>query len=143
MNGHQCIPYSDHPPQCVPDTTQCSIELGGGCCPKDEVCSLEGCIRDAASNPSSKGSIQYPSVFKAKPPTALSSSTTGEGDPEPTGTPEINSISAKFGEVAVILFPRLKQETHDQKSNAGSLAGSLDVRLGWVVLGIAAAPFYA
>lgn len=48
-----CHPSASKPPLCANGTSECSVKLGGGCCPSDTQCSPNGCIEfDGIDEPS-------------------------------------------------------------------------------------------
>ena len=47
----QCQASEAYPPKCLASLVACSPETGGGCCPKNDICSPNGCIHiSTASN---------------------------------------------------------------------------------------------
>jgi hypothetical protein len=40
----ECQASESRPPKCLSSLVQCSAETGGGCCPKNDMCSPNGCI---------------------------------------------------------------------------------------------------
>ncbi|PMD65993.1 uncharacterized protein K444DRAFT_701475 [Hyaloscypha bicolor E] len=40
----ECQASESRPPKCLASLVQCSAETGGGCCPKNDLCSPNGCI---------------------------------------------------------------------------------------------------
>ncbi|PMD23664.1 hypothetical protein NA56DRAFT_596098, partial [Hyaloscypha hepaticicola] len=44
VSQFECQASESHPPKCLASLVECPAAAGGGCCPKDDVCSPNGCI---------------------------------------------------------------------------------------------------
>lgn len=82
----QCQASESRPPKCLESLVECSAEAGGGCCPKADVCSPNGCIHIATSSILGALANSTTSAVESATPNAgaLSSSPSGTNE---MGTP--------------------------------------------------------
>jgi hypothetical protein len=112
VSQFECQASESHPPKCLASLVECPAAAGGGCCPKNDVCSQNGCIHASTasiigtslnSTTTTDGSAPSSSATVSPP----SSGENGVGTPiTVTNTiieaPAATSTVVKEGEVAQI-----------------------------------------
>ncbi|KAH6683315.1 hypothetical protein B0J14DRAFT_647538 [Halenospora varia] len=134
---HQCQDTSNGPPNCLPGTTQCSAETGGGCCPDHTVCSPNGCIRitgPSIINSTETGTATYISTSTM---TSISTIFTQSG----SESPALVTITRTITQIPAATATIVKQGEVAQQKGAGGktilLSGEFPYSTLWAVIGVA------
>lgn len=134
----ECQASESRPPKCLASLVQCSAETGGGCCPKNDLCSPNGCIHISTASiiGTSLNSTTMDAGSATSGPVSISPSSSkinGQGTPITITNTVVEAPAATYtvtkeGEVAQI-----------EKGSQGSVMSTLFVPYssGWFLVLVA------
>lgn len=138
LSQFACEASESRPPQCLASLVECSEETGGGCCPKNDVCSPNGCIHISTASiiGTSLNSTTISAGSATSSPASVTSSSSGKNG---IGTPITITNTVVEAPAATYTMTKEGEVAQFETGSKGSAMSTLFVPYlsGWLLVLVA------